>query len=194
MVINVVHNNFKRFGAWHYKTNRDFYELHKSCLFKMGCTFCIVIIQVLCNKNYKCPKTPNLDTGANISDESSRTNLRKNTNLKEKSKNQKRVSIQDHTEMTENVICGQPQSYHSSIFETLNSPTTLTQNQSSNISPSFNLRTYQKSTPNRPSLPNYNCTGEISTHSTPKPIKTDTIVDVHNPPDSQSDQTFYSLC
>ena len=32
------------------------YQLHKSCFFKLGCTFIFVLIQILCDKNFKLKK------------------------------------------------------------------------------------------------------------------------------------------
>lgn len=101
------------------------------------------------------------------------------------------MSIQDQTKTHEDIICGQPQTYPSSIFEgSTNVPTTcqILHNPSFNVSPpSFNLKTNQKSTPIRPTR---NCNSACSETAI------ETRIDVDNPSnetDMQSDQTFYSL-
>ena len=220
MVINICYI-FKRLSAWHYKTNRDFYELHKSCFFKIGCTFIIVIIQVLCNKNYKCPTQhrPNFDIENNLpNDESSDNEIYtgrkkrrgkytpKSIELEKKDKTQKRVSIQDQTETDENWICGSPQSYPPSIFKRSHSSDcfTCTNNQISNVPTVSQICTHNQISNVHPSFnlnsnqkstplgPSRNCNA-LPNVSTPKQNQINTTVDVHNSA-VEPDQTFYSLC
>ena len=206
---------FKRLGAWHYKTNRDFYDLHKSCFFKFGCTFIVVIIQVLCNKNYRCPKNRRPEFDSSFLNE---RNTQNSIELKEKPKNQKRVSIQDQTQTHENIICGPPQSYPSSIFERSTVPTacyTCTphnqsstvptacytgtpHNQSSTVFPSFNFQTHQQNSTEPPSFKLHTCQKSTPipksssiqknpAHSTLKKNQIETKIDVHNYPSTESD-------
>ena len=165
------------------------------------------MIQVFCNKNYKCPKKPksknDIETSEDSENESYTPNKRrpiKTTKKNEKvKKSKKRVSIQDHSLEHEDVICGQPHTCRCSICEKTNCPDTFvtcTHNKDSNVPPSFNLHTYQKSTPIRSS---HNSKQNVPAHSQPtfSSNQIDTVIDVHssqNEPDIQSDQTFYSLC
>ena len=85
----------KRLGAYYYKTNRHFYELHKCCCFKFGCTLIIVMIQIFCNKKYKCQKAneSKLSIETNSSSDEQSNNK---TNEKKKKKENKKTKSHKH--------------------------------------------------------------------------------------------------
>ena len=150
----------KRLGAYYYKTNRHFYELHKCCCFKFGCTLIIVMIQIFCNKKYKCQKANesklSIETNSSSDEQSNnKTNEKKKKKRRtkkpshisikmekrESSDHNKRVSIEK--DLHDSVIIGQPTSCFPSTCQHTNFPTIS----NSQFSPSFNLKTNQKSTP-----------------------------------------------
>ena len=88
----------KRLGAYYYKTNRSFYELHKCCCFKFGCTLIIVMIQIMCNKNYKCQnktdqKTNNKTNSSSDEQSDNEINKTKAKNKKKKKQNQTKINM-----------------------------------------------------------------------------------------------------
>ena len=199
---------FKRLGSWCYKTNRHFYELHKCCIFKLTCTFIIVLVQIFCNKKFTCPK-PSLNTETDFSDESeSESDIEKSKNAKKKikkkshtsiqmkkkiPKEKKKVSIEDHD--IESFIYGNSQ-LSPSLFP-----------DSSQTSPSFNLKSNMKSTPFKPcqkchSTESENDQNKSTLHFPPnncqtnKKMVTEIVVDVHSDPNQDSgftnDDSFYS--
>ena len=162
-----IYTNFKRLGAYYYKINRHFYELHKCCCFKFGCTLIVVMIQIMCNKKYKCQKTKdsklNVEKGSS-SDEPSDNENKQKIQKKKKTKtlkhasikmndsqlnNKKRVSIEE--DLHESVVVGQPTFCYPSICKHTYLPTCThpTPCSHSNLpfSPSFNLEPNKKSTP-----------------------------------------------
>ena len=193
--------NIKRLGAQCYKGNRKFYELHKSCIFKLGCTFLVVLVQMICAKNYKFCKNQN----ANENEIS-----QKNT------KNTKKTS--DQTYCHDQVFYNQPQSCHyPSLGKTstshLPNQKVNFDNQSSilKFSPSFNLRANQKSTPKKQcricedicfeTVAHAGQTNTVPTHSSCSTLRKnktnvdsgiETIVEIHDNNNSEND-TFHSL-
>ena len=113
------------------------------------------MIQIFCNKNYRCQKAANLkstsDKSVSLDDSDSNKNQRKkkttkkpthptHTSIKmEKSQcNNKHCNFTE-IEMDESVIVGQPASFYPKKFEHTNS--------NLQFSPSFNLKPNKKSTP-----------------------------------------------
>ena len=144
-------NNFQRIGACLYKENRNFYHLHKNCVFKFGCTMIFVLIQILCDKNYKCKKK---SSSTIDSDSDSIENDRK--------------TLPKHIKKEKVTFTDQPQSLNvPTTSETINfgnqtsilrsphsckpniSETVTFDNQTSTLQfpPSFNLKSDEKSTP-----------------------------------------------
>ena len=143
---------------WYYKTNRKFYELHKCCFFKLGCTILIVLVQIFCNKKYNCPKIDEIDTSCSDIDSDIEESKNKKKRITKKKTNQtniemekkkKTVSIEEDRH-NETCILNQPQSKDPSFSKkkTLNW-TDNYDNETLNVPPSFNLRPNQKSTPIR---------------------------------------------
>lgn len=190
----------KRIGAWYYKTHRNFFELHKCCCFKLGCTFLIVLIQIFCNKKYSCPKNESFSEIEIKVENSQHKKTRKKDPKKDHIKiemnqtnKKKKVSIEDDS--NESVIFGEPQFNHPSLCK----KTCFDIKTSEFQSPSFNLKSNQKSTPNRPCQ---NCESTFFppnlSRSSPKITKknlTDTNIDVHtqaNDSDIQTSTSFHS--
>ena len=106
-------------GAWYYKEYRELYELHKSCCFKMGCTFVFVLIQIMCAKNYTCKRNQPMNIELlSIPTEPKRTQEKETSiTFKQDFDTKKQVKFIDDTSL---------------------------------LPPSFNLNSYQQSTPMRP--------------------------------------------
>ena len=205
---------FKRLAAFFYKDNRTIYHLHKSCLCKICCTLIVVILQIWCDRNYKCKKNPQSSNDSSLSDSSKENNQPQIPKRKKKMTKNKRH--------TERVTFHQPKSQS----VTLNPTPTLNSNNSETVSfdnktsslqfpPSFNLKKTQKSTPIRPST-NLSCTCQIDTDSesitlkhqpstkqnystrkndtfSPKKNESDIKVEIHQETDNQSTETFHSF-
>ena len=116
-----------------------------------------MIVQILCNNNYSCNQPNSFDTeneGIETSEPLKRIkrekkNTQKNIKMETNTPNQNKViSIEDTSR--ESFICGQPESYYPSILKkcSLHQPTSF--NQDISNTPSFNLNSNKKSTPNRP--------------------------------------------
>ena len=148
---NYRHKLFlKRLGAWYYKEYRDIYELHKSCFLKFGFTFVIVLIQIMCDRNYTCRKNQeNKLSDAEKSFDNSRTSP---FDSKKQTKNTIELNSSDDELKNTLYVCEQcqntsvnPHSCHPKsrgvTFNNLDS--TLA------FPPSFNLQSAQKSTPKR---------------------------------------------
>lgn len=159
----------QRFAAWHYKQNRKFYELHKSCCFKLGCTFFVVLIQIMCNKSEK--KNNNLtyektdEDERDTSDDNTKSKKISNKKKKKKISSRRKIKIEsystysddttddDKTQKTKyktnakttqlDVIADQPSSVLPDSKQVQFSKATSTLQ----FPPSFNLNSNQHSTP-----------------------------------------------
>ena len=90
--------------------------MHKSCIFKFCCTFAIVLIQILCDKNYKyCEnQNDNCDLETDLSDETSNDqDLKSNKKIK----NRKRPTENKPKQKLEQSNSLEEKSYNLHVFE-----------------------------------------------------------------------------
>ena len=71
---DTILNAFQRLGACYFKRYRKFYQLHKRCIFKFGCTFFIVLIQIMCDRKFKFCKNQPRETDYSSSSEEDQDN------------------------------------------------------------------------------------------------------------------------
>ena len=207
---------FKRLAACFYKQNRQFFHLYKSCFFKICCTFLVVVIQKMCDRNYKlCNNNPiaEHDLTTDTSDEESKQ-LTKIKVKKEKIKKTKKVSQKNscnQTNFCDQCIVGQPQPCHYPKEKLCCSDRKVnfnTQTSTLQFPPSFNLKSNQKSTPKRqqhicndtsvqidPNLTETSNQTKTNAESKLKKGQIETTIEVHESNDSniEIDESFHSL-
>lgn len=183
------------------------YQLHKGCIFKFGCTFLVVLVQIMCDRKFKFCKNQPIETEK---DNDSVTKPPKNAAKPSKFCNEQHVNT--------NVICNQPHSCYpephsschndrKSFLQTCNcdmssvNNTVCFKNKTSTIDfpPSFNLKSDKKSTPKQLSQKlNQTCSNNIPSpilKSNQKRAQRDTKieVEVHRENNSQTDATQVDL-
>ena len=202
---------FQRLGAFYYKENRKLHQLHKSCCFKIGCTFAFVLIQILCDKNYQCKKEHQTESESDnesiaFKDNSFKKHIkktRKNVTEKEsKLKFDANLDDQEESFFFHQSCCNnnttKSKSHsccpdHKENVKFDNKTSTVT------FAPSFNLPPNKKSTPKplcQKPTPTPIANNSNSTDQTNMPLQTVVTIETNRDNDNVSandiDDTFYS--
>ena len=175
--------------------------MHKGCIFKFGCTFLVILIQVMCDQKFKiCQNKPSDSTFP-------KKKVSKNDCTKQT--NDKNTCLSCTQQTKTNVICNQPHTcnpdpctcHFSSSNEHIkfdNKTSTLT------FPPSFNLKSDKKSTPVRFSQNCNQSCFQISPsplikkkrNATKKQTQSETKIDIEVHRDNEAstdDETFHSM-